>query len=130
MATIVNAYERYRQQGIMTASPVDLVVMLYDECIKQLRLADTALGKKNYSDANTSLKRSQDILVELINSLDFKFEIAKNLMNIYEFMIREIVDINIRKDASGIKPIVELLESLREAWAQIRKQQPARCLSE
>jgi len=130
MATVANAYERYKQQGIMTASPVDLIVMLYDECIKQLRLAGTALGRRNYADANNSFKRAQDILVELMSSLDLKFDISKDLMSLYEYMIHEIVNINVRKDASGIQPIVEMLESLREAWAQIRRQQPARSLLE
>jgi flagellar protein FliS len=130
MATVANAYERYKQQGIMTASPVDLIVMLYDECIKQLRLASTALGRRNYADANNSFKRAQDILVELMSSLDLKFDISKDLMSLYEYMIHEIVNINVRKDASGIQPIVEMLESLREAWAQIRRQQPARSLLE
>lgn len=130
METVANAYKRYQQQGIMTASPVDLIVMLYDECVKQLRIANVALEKKNYAEANKACKHAQDILTELISSLDLKFDIARNLMSIYEFMLHEIIDINIKKDAKGIKPIIDMLENLREAWAQIRKQQPVRRLVE
>jgi len=117
-----NAYEKYRHQGIMTASPADLVVMLYDGCIKQLKMTRIAIEEKHYEQANGYNKRAQDIVMELIMSLDLSFPISKDLMNIYEFVLQEMVQVNIDKDSSRIQPLLELLESLREAWAEIRKQ--------
>ncbi len=128
MASVANAYERYRTQGVLTASPVDLIVMLYEKCIKDLRQAEFALEKRNYSDANKCFKQAQDILIELMGSLDLQFDIAKHLMTLYEYMLHEIVECNIKKDAGGLRPVIEQLDSLRDAWAQIRKQQPARSL--
>jgi flagellar protein FliS len=126
MTYMTQAYQRYKEQGVMTANPVELVVMLYDECIKQLRLGADSLENGKIEIANMRLKKAEDILAELMSSLDLRFDIGKELMRLYEFMLHEMVLANAQKDASKIGPIVTLLESLREAWAQVRKQQPAR----
>ncbi len=97
--------------------------MLYDECIKQLKFAAVALEDKKYENANEVLKKAQDILMELIMSLDLHFPVAGNLMNIYDFLLRQIVEINVSKDKTRIQPVTELVGSLREAWTEIRKQQ-------
>jgi flagellar protein FliS len=118
-----NTYEQYKQQGVMTANPVELVVMLYDGCIKQLKLASMAINENNHENTNKCLQKAQAIIVELVNSLDFHYPIAKDLMNIYDFMLRQFVDINIQKDDERIKKLIEMLLSLREAWAQVQKTQ-------
>ena len=119
-----NAYEKYKQQGVMTASPVDLVIILYDGCIKQIKLARLAFENKNYEGVNTRFQRAQDIIMELIMSLDLHFPISGELMKLYEFMLNQLVDINMSKDIKRVQPILEMLESLREAWVEIRRQQP------
>lgn len=121
MMAMTNPYERYRQQGVMMANPVELVVMLYDGCIKQLKLARIAIQEKNYQNSNDSLQKAQKILAELVNSLDLKYPIAKDLMKIYDFILRQIVEVNIHKDVKGIGSLLELLAPLRDAWSQVAK---------
>ncbi len=120
MAT--NPYAQYRQQGVLTASPTELVVMLYEGCIKQLKLAKIHLSEKNYEGANNSFQRAQDIITELVMGLDFNYDIAKELLNIYEFVQRAIIDMNITKDANQVDPVVEILDDLRTAWVEVVKQ--------
>jgi len=115
------AYQKYKEQEIATANPIGLVIMLYNGCIKRLRQAQMSLDKKDYAETNTHLKRAQDIIAELVNGLDFKYPIANNLMSLYDFMLREIVRINIAKDREGIEPLVEMLSSLRDACVQVSK---------
>lgn len=115
------AYQKYKEQEITTANPIGLVIMLYNGCIKRLRQAQIALDKKDYAETNTHLKRAQDIIAELVNGLDFKYPIANELMALYDFMIREIVRINIAKDKDGIEPLVGMLTKLRDAWMQVSK---------
>ncbi len=120
MAT--NPYAQYKQQGVLTASPTELVVMLYDGCIKQLKLAKIHIGDKNFDLANSSFQRAQDIVTELVMGLDFNYEIARELLNLYEFIQRAIIDMNISKDLDDIDPIIEILSDLRSAWAEVVKQ--------
>ncbi len=117
-----SAYEKYKVQEITTADPMALIVMLYSGCIKQLKLARMAIAEKKYEDANTSLKKAQDIIAELMISLDFKYDVSKELMEIYTFIHSEIISINVAKDADRIEPVIKLLSGLREAWVKVEKQ--------
>lgn len=121
MMAMANPYEKYRQQGVMMANPVELVVMLYDGCIKQLKLARIAINEKKYDSSNISLQKAEMIILELVNSLDLHFAIAKELMNIYDFVLRQIIEINVSKSESAIGGLIEILSSLREAWEQVQK---------
>ncbi len=115
------AYQRYKEQEVSTANPVGLVVMLYNACIKRLKLAQMSLDKKDFSETNTHLKRAQDIISELVASLDLRYQIAKDLMSLYDFMLREIAKINITKNGEDIEPLVEMLSGLRDTWVQVGK---------
>ena len=127
MIARANPYEQYKQQGVMTASPAELVVMLYDGCIKQLKLACLAINEKNFENTNKNLQKAQAIILELVNSLDFHYPISKDLMNLYDFMLRQFIEINIHKDEEKIKRIIDMLLSLREAWSQAQKMQKTSC---
>lgn len=115
-------YEKYRAQEVNTANPVTLVVMLYSGCIKQLRLAEIAINKKRYEDANISFKKAQDIIMELMMSLDLKYDISKNLMAIYTFVREEIIKMNISKKTDDMGAIIKILGDLRETWSAIEKE--------
>lgn len=116
-----NAYQKYKEQEVGTANPAALIVMLYNGCIKQLKLAQIEIDRKNYEGVNTHIKKAQDILAELINSLDFKYPIAKDLMALYEFILHETMMINASKNKEKIDPLIRILTSLRDAWVQVEK---------
>lgn len=122
MRSLANPYEQYRQQGVMVANPVELIIMLYDGCIKQLKLAGLAIKDNNMQEANDGLKKAQDIISELIMSLDFHYPLAKELMSIYDFLINSIVDINISKDEKDIEPLIGILSELRKSWTHVLKE--------
>lgn len=105
----------------MTASPCELVVMLYDGCIKNLRIANLAIEEKDLERANSSLIRAQEIISELITSLDFNYKLADNLLSIYEFCLHTMAEINMNKDKTMIQPIIDILADLREAWAEVAR---------
>ena len=116
-----NAYQKYKEQEVGTANPVALIVMLYNGCIKQLKLAQIEIDKKNYEGVNTHLKKAQVILLELINNLDFKYPIAKDLMALYDFMLHEILRINASKKKEMVDPVIQMLSGLRDTWAEVEK---------
>lgn len=115
-------YEKYKAQEVNTANPVTLIIMLYSGCIKQLKLAEIAVKKKKYEDAHNSFIKAQDILMELMMSLDLRYEISNNLMSIYSFLHEEIVSMNISKNTEKIEPVIKILSDLRESWIAIEKE--------
>lgn len=116
-----NPQAAYKQQGILTANPAELIVMLYDGCVKQLKLGCRAVEEKNYEKSNACFQKAQRIIMELITSLDFRYELSHDLMRLYEFMIGEIVEGNLSKNTETILAVAGLLEDLRGAWAQVAK---------
>lgn len=116
-----NPYDQYKQTQITTANQGKLIVMLYDGAIKFLNIALDNMSPKTYDVVNTNIIKAQDIITELLLSLnmDEGGEISQNLFNLYMYFKRQLLDANIRKDAEIIKHTLKLLKELREAWDQI-----------
>ena len=111
--------DAYRKQDVMTAGPVDLIVMLYDALKKNIVLGKRGIIKKDVPGAHKHLMKAQMILTELINSLDMSYEISGELLELYEFALRSIADANLHKDLEPLDPIIEMVDSIREAWKEI-----------
>jgi flagellar protein FliS len=113
----------YREIQIKTANQIRLIVMLYDGAIRHLNLALDAFqeGHHRYDAINNHLIAAQDILSELMASLDFDKGgvIAKNLFSLYSFMNRRLLDANLRKDPAALTEVKKMLGDLREAWDEI-----------
>lgn len=122
-----NALSAYRETRIRTASQGQLIVMLYDEAVKQL---DTALellpapGQRapgKIERLNKALVKTQEIVTELMASLDFERggEIAQNLFSLYNWYNRELLQATISHDQERIKGVREGMEELRSAWQAV-----------
>ena len=111
----------YRRQQVETASPGQLIVMLYDGCIRHCRAAQEAIAREDRDGAARHLLKAQDIVSELMASLNLEAggEIAIRLLRLYEYMYRRLVLANVRKDASAVQEVERLLVGLRDAWAQV-----------
>ena len=96
MAT-VNPYQQYQEQSVMTASPGELTLMLYNGCIKFINQAKLFIEQKNIEKANNAIIRAQDIIQELMVTLNMDYEISKNLAALYDYMNRRLIDANISK---------------------------------
>ncbi|HYH02949.1 MAG TPA: flagellar export chaperone FliS [Bacillota bacterium] len=119
-----NGYQRYRQVQLETASPVELIIKLYDGAIRFVSLGQKALNEKDYTQANTWLLRAQDIIDELNLNLDMNAgEIAQNLRGLYNFFNRTLMDANVKKDTHNLQNVIDMLSSLRDAWSQINAEQ-------
>jgi flagellar secretion chaperone FliS len=123
----VNPLAAYRETRVKTASPGQIIVMLYAEAVKQLDAAIEYLEKdiKKRPDliekTSAAVVRTQDIITELMASLDFEAggEIAKNLFALYMFFNHELIDANIRKDVERIKGVRRMMDELRGAWVEV-----------
>lgn len=117
------ASQQYAQTKIMTASGGELVVMLYQGCIKFLRFSKKSIETNNYQQANEYLIRSQNIIMELLTTLDAERggEVAQNLAALYEYMYRRLVKANMDKDNEIITEIEEMMIDLLESWQEAVK---------
>lgn len=115
--------QAYRETQIKTANQIKLIVMLYDGAIRHLTLAleDLASGHQRYDRVNGHVVAAQDIVSELMASLDFDRggEIARGLFSIYSYVNRRLLDGNVRKDRAPLEEVKRLLAELRNAWAGI-----------
>lgn len=116
-----NPYEKYKENNIMTASPGEMVVMLFEGCVKFLKLGRMAIEEKDIENANNNLKKAQNIVMELIQSLNFEYEISHNLFKHYEYIYREIIQCNIHKDAERLEPIIKVMDEYAETWKEAVK---------
>ena len=117
----------YKEMSILSAKPEKLILMLYDGALRFLRQGVKALEKQDIEVAHNNLIRTQNILTELIASLNFDKggEIAYNLFRIYEFMHHTLVQANIKKDPEPARRIYEQIKRLRDSWAgALKNQQP------
>lgn len=118
----MNHLNMYKETSIKTAGGGQLIVMLYDEAIKQIDKAHTLLEKEGqYDKINSSILKAQEIITELSASLDFEGgkDIANSLFSLYMFFNQQLMSANIGKDPSLLKPVRDMLFDLRGAWKQI-----------
>jgi flagellar protein FliS len=116
---ITNPQDAYKKQGILTASPAELIVMLFEGLKKNLLMGQRAIVKSDMATAHAKLIRAQEIIAELINSLDMSYEISQQLLDIYEFLLGELAQINISKDAERITPLFEIVDTFRDTWREV-----------
>ena len=112
--------QAYREAAVMTASPVQLVVMLYDGVERFLRQAEAVMAEGDVAHANDRMQRAEAIIDELMATLDKSAgQVAERLEGIYVFCKRLLIEARIERDTARIRKTASLLADLRDAWAEI-----------
>lgn len=121
MAPQNNPYDQYKKTQINTASQGKLIVMLYDGAIKFLTIANENMNPKTYDIANNNIIKAQDIITELISSLNIGQggEVAQNLLSLYIYFKKRLLEANMQKDSAIINEVLTHLKGLRDAWNEI-----------
>ncbi|MEA4883637.1 MAG: flagellar export chaperone FliS [Clostridia bacterium] len=110
-------YNRYLETQVQTAPPENLVLMLYDGAIRFANQAKLDLAEGKRESAHKNLTRGQDILSELMGSLNMDAgDIAVNLFKLYEYMQYRLVQANVQRSIEPIDEVVRMLGELRETW--------------
>jgi len=118
-----NPYSKYKSTQIQTATPGQLILMLYEGAIKFCKFAKIGMEEKDLDKANKYLIKVQNIISELRVSLDMKAggEISENLNSLYDYMQNRLLDANLKKDIKILDEVQNLIEELKDAWAQAVK---------
>ena len=111
----------YLKTKIMTASPQELRLMLYDGAIKFCHLAKNALAEENFEESYNALMRAQKIVLELSTSLNHEAapELCDRLGALYTYIYRLLVDANVGRKAKPIDEALELLQYERQTWQML-----------
>ncbi len=115
---IPNPYEKYREQQVNTATPDKLLIMLYDGAIRFCNQARIAIGSKNLEQAHVNLTKAQNIIIELMTTLNMDYEISQNLYSLYDYLYNRLVEANMKKDTAIIDEVIDFLTDLRKTWAE------------
>lgn len=116
-----NAALAYGTRKVETASPAELVLMLYEGAIKFCNIAMGAIEKKDYEKANTNIQKARRIVVELQTTLDHKYKVAEDFDVIYDYIFKTLVQANIKKDPEILEEALKQLRDLRDAWKEIMR---------
>jgi len=116
-------FNKYLETQIQTASPIQLICMLYDGAIKFSNLAIAGIKEKNIEKKTVNIIKTENIINELRVSLNFEKggEIAKNLDKLYDYIYVCLMDANSNDDLVKLENVLKILSSLRESWYAIAK---------
>lgn len=115
--------QQYKQQQIETASPEEILILLYEGAIRFLMIAKKGLAENDIQKFHNHLLKSQNIITEFMSSLDMDMggEVASNLFNLYEYLHYRLVQANLKKDAAMIDEVLDHLRKLKETWVEAIK---------
>lgn len=112
------AHLAYQQQSVQTASPERLLILLFDGAMRFLNAAQTYVQQKDHQNAHTQLIKAQDILRELMVTLNMDYEISHQLLPLYEYCQQRLIEANLHKEAGPIGEVLGLLTELRATFDQ------------
>ena len=111
--TPTNGYAAYANSKIMTASPAELTLMLYDGAIKFANIAIAAIEKNDIEKAHNR------IILEFKSSLDHKYPVAKDFEQVYNYLIRRLHEANMKKDTEIMEEVLKHLRTMRDTWKEV-----------
>ncbi|MBC7766357.1 MAG: flagellar export chaperone FliS [Hyphomonadaceae bacterium] len=118
---ILNPYQQYQQQSVLTANSGNLTLLLYNGCIKFIGKTRLLIINKDIQGAHNANVRAQLIIEEFMCTLDMQYDIAKKMMPIYEYLHRRLVEANIKKDIAILDEVLGFVTELRDTWEEVLK---------
>lgn len=114
-----NPYAAYNNNKILTATPAQLTLMLYEGAIKFVNIAITACEKKEIEKAHENIMKTENIIMEFQSTLDHKYEVAKDFDAVYSYLLRRLKEANLKKDKEILEEVLEHLRTMRDAWKEV-----------
>ena len=116
-----NPYAQYSQNKILTASPAELTLMLYDGAIKFCNIAIMGVEQGDIQKAHTNIMKVQKIIEEFQITLNFKYEIANDFNNVYNYLMKRLREANMTKDKAILDEVLEHLHTMRDTWKEVMR---------
>lgn len=116
-----NAYAHYNNSKVLTASPAELTLMLYEGAIKFCNIAITAVENKDIPKAHENIIKVERIIDYLRQTLDMKYEVAQDFDNIYSYLGQRLVEGNLKKDKEVLEEVCGHLRDVRDTWKEVMR---------
>ena len=118
---VQNPYEQYQRNKVLTATPAEVTLMLYEGAIKFCNIAIMAIENNEMEKAHNNIMKTQRIIEEFRNTLDRQYEVAEDFDRIYVYVLRRLFEANVRKDKEILEEVNGHLRSLRDTWNEVMK---------
>jgi flagellar protein FliS len=116
-----NAYSAYKSNQVLTASPGELTLMLYEGAIKFCNIAVLGIEQNNYEKTNENIKKCRAIITELRATLNFDYPVAQEFENVYLYLSQRLTDANIQKEKEILEEVLEHLRTMRDTWKEVMR---------
>ena len=117
-----DAYAAYNRNKVLTASPAELTLMLYEGAIKFCNIAIVGIENKDIEKAHTNIIKTEKIIEEFLRSLDEKYPVYKEFENVYVYLMRRLREANAYKDKEILEEVLTHLRSMRDTWKDVMNQ--------
>ncbi|MBP3542994.1 MAG: flagellar export chaperone FliS [Lachnospiraceae bacterium] len=114
-------YSAYQNSKIMTASPAELTLMLYEGAIKFCNIAIVGIEQKDIQKAHDNITKVERIIEEFRATLNFKYPVAKDFDEVYKYLYDRLVQANIKKDKEILEEVLKHLRTMRDTWKEVMK---------
>lgn len=114
-----NPYQAYQQGAVQTASPGELTLMLYNGCIKFIKMARMGFEQHNIEVKNENLLKAQKIIQELMVTLDTSATVGKEMMAMYDYMNQRLIEANVQNRVEILDEVEEYAVEFRDTWKQV-----------
>lgn len=114
-------YAAYANNKIMTASPAELTLMLYEGAIKFCNIAITAVDEKNIQKAHDNIMKTERIIEEFQATLDHKYPVAKDFDEVYTYLMMRLTEANMKKDKEILEEVLKHLRTMRDTWKEVMR---------
>lgn len=115
------AYAQYKNSKVLTATPAELTLMLYEGAVKFCNIAITAIENKEVEKAHTNIVKTERIIDHLRMTLDMKYPVAQDFERIYSYLSQRLVQANISKDKEILEEVNGHLRSVRDTWKEVMR---------
>ena len=122
----MRGYQRYREDSLSTMTPGELLLLLYDELVKRLTLAELELSKENYPTFEAAVNKSLDIIRYLDDTLDRRYPISRNLDRLYDYFGYELSRVKAGRNGTELTRVKGMVSELRHSFRQADKNQSSR----
>ena len=116
-----NAYAQYNASKVLTASPAELTLMLYDGAVKFCNIAITSIEQNDVEKAHIHIVKTERIIDHLRMTLDMQYPVAQDFERIYTYLSSRLVQANISKDKEVLEEVREHLHSVRDTWKEVMR---------
>lgn len=114
-------YAAYANNKLMTASPAELTLMLYEGAIKFCNLAIMGIEEKNIEKAHNNIIKVEHIIEEFQSTLDHRYPVAKDFDEVYSYLMRRLTEANLKKDKEILEEVLKHLRTMRDTWKEVMR---------